>query len=330
MTIKALEGGRYKVDIRPQGRTGRRVQRIFNKKADAIAFERNVMLTANNQEWKAHVRDYRPLSEIFKIWWNYKGRNLTWGNNRKATIKRIIKHMGDPAIYQMTTKFINTYRSDRLHNGIKASTINRELALLMGVFTTLKQLGEFPGNNPIKGIRRLKEKKAEMAYLTSNDIKKLLASVSGDYKRITILCLSTGARWGEATKLRAEHALYGRVTFTETKNGKHRTVPISDEAMKAIKTKESGLLFDVDYTVYRRILKEVKPDLPLGQAVHVLRHSFAAHFMMNGGNILTLQKIMGHASIQQTMVYAHLAPDYLKEAITFNPLQGDIHISSTM
>lgn len=42
----------------------------------------------------------------------------------------------------------------------------------------------------------------------------------------------------------------------------------------------------------------VKPDLPKGQSVHVLRHTFAAHFIMNGGNILTLQKIMGHTSIQ--------------------------------
>lgn len=167
MAIKALEGGRYKVDIRPQGRTGRRVQRIFNKKADAIAFERNVMLTANNQEWKANVRDYRPLSEIFKIWWNYKGRNLTWGNNRRTAIMRLIKDMGDPAIYQMTAKFISSYRSDRLHNGVKASTINRDLALLMGIFTTLKQIGEFSGNNPIKSVPRLKEKKRKWHTLHS-------------------------------------------------------------------------------------------------------------------------------------------------------------------
>lgn len=30
--------------------------------------------------------------------------------------------------------------------------------------------------------------------------------------------------------------------------------------------------------------------LPRGQKSHVLRHTFASHFMMNGGNILTLQK----------------------------------------
>lgn len=39
MTVKLLDGGRYKVDIRPRGATGRRIQRIFKKKADAVAFE---------------------------------------------------------------------------------------------------------------------------------------------------------------------------------------------------------------------------------------------------------------------------------------------------
>ncbi|WP_408646872.1 hypothetical protein [Xenorhabdus lircayensis] len=51
---------------------------------------------------------------------------------------------------------------------------------------------------------------------------------------------------------------------------------------------------------------------------------------MNGGNILTLQKIMGHANIQQTMAYAHFSPDYLQDAIKFNPLRGSIHIPSTL
>ena len=53
---------------------------------------------------------------------------------------------------------------------------------------------------------------------------------------------------------------------------------------------------------------------------HVLRHSFASHFMMNGGNILTLQKILGHSTLAMTIRYAHLAPDYLDEARKLNPL----------
>ena len=68
------------------------------------------------------------------------------------------------------------------------------------------------------------------------------------------------------------------------------------------------------------VIKSLNFDLPKGQATHVLRHTFASHFIMNGGNILILQKILGHSSILQTMTYAHLAPDYLNDAMELNPL----------
>lgn len=48
---------------------------------------------------------------------------------------------------------------------------------------------------------------------------------------------------------------------------------------------------------------------------HGLRHSMASHFMMAGGNILTLQKLLGHSSVAVTMKYAHLAPDFMREEI---------------
>lgn len=70
----------------------------------------------------------------------------------------------------------------------------------------------------------------------------------------------------------------------------------------------------------------LQPDLLKGQALHVMRHTFATHFMMNGGNILTLQKILGHANIQQTMTYAHFSPDFLQDAISFNPLKGKTEV----
>jgi site-specific recombinase XerD len=41
--------------------------------------------------------------------------------------------------------------------------------------------------------------------------------------------------------------------------------------------------------------------------------------MMNGGNILVLQQILGHAKIEQTMVYAHFAPSHLEDAIKLGP-----------
>ncbi|MBF0133946.1 MAG: tyrosine-type recombinase/integrase [Magnetococcales bacterium] len=70
----------------------------------------------------------------------------------------------------------------------------------------------------------------------------------------------------------------------------------------------------------RRAFLKVGIELPSGQLTHIFRHTFASHFMMNGGNILVLQKLLGHGSLAMTVRYAHLSPDHLREAVDFNPM----------
>ncbi|WP_032192282.1 phage integrase, partial [Escherichia coli] len=231
-----------------------------------------------------------------------------------------------PAVNRLNKRMIAQHRSQRLEDSISAATINRDIYRLSGMFSTLIKLEEFRKDNPCKGLEPLKEAPPSMTYLAKSEISKLLDTLTGDDRRVALLCLSTGARWGEGSTLRGEQVNHGRVTFLKTKNGKKRTVPISEELEKEIKTSDTGPLFKVDYENFCERLRQVKPDLPRGQATHVLRHTFASWFMMNGGNIIALQQILGHASIQQTMVYAHLAPDYLQHAVTLNPLGGGLAV----
>ena len=144
------------------------------------------------------------------------------------------------------------------------------------------------------------------------------------------VCLSTGARWSEAEELRVSQVKNGQIQFTGTKSGKNRTVPVSDALIaaldahlgerygkgKAVATR----FFQYGYGAFREAVDKCGLELPRGQLTHVLRHTFASHFMMNGGNILVLQKILGHSSLVMTMRYAHLAPEHLQEAKTLNPL----------
>ena len=72
---------------------------------------------------------------------------------------------------------------------------------------------------------------------------------------------------------------------------------------------------------------------PDGQMTHVLRHTFASHFVMKGGNILTLQRLLGHRDLKTTMRYAHFSPDHLLEAVRLNPLAkpvpGDVEAAES-
>nr|WP_305891704.1 tyrosine-type recombinase/integrase [Methylomonas sp. WSC-6] len=72
---------------------------------------------------------------------------------------------------------------------------------------------------------------------------------------------------------------------------------------------------------YRR-KPEHKPPVPSGQLAHVLQHTFASHYVMRGGNLKSLQQLLGHSSLTVTMRYAHLSPNFHDEVRQLNPLSG--------
>jgi integrase len=139
------------------------------------------------------------------------------------------------------------------------------------------------------------------------------------------LWMSINTRWSEGEELTLSQLRPGMIEFARTKSGKVRAVPIdktlySDLMEHAKKQDRVHRLFDYSISAFREAVERCGLLLPDGQMTHVLRHTFASHFMMNGGNILTLQRILGHANLTMTMRYAHLAPEHLQEAVRLNPL----------
>ncbi|MCY0807477.1 tyrosine-type recombinase/integrase [Enterobacter cloacae complex sp. 2022EL-00747] len=327
MAIKKLDDGRYELDTRTGGRTSKRVRKIFNRRADAVAYERYMLGKFQRKEWDPAAKiDRRTLDDIRELWWLYHGQTQKNGEIENRHLIKTITALDNPQVGEVNKRMLIVHRSRRLAQGISASTINRDIYRLSGMFSALIKLDEFEGENPLRGLPPLKEKNPGMTFLTKPEISRLLDALTGDYRLIALLCLSTGGRWGEVSTLTESQIMHGRVVFLETKNGKKRVVPISAELEEEVMTNASAGLFRVDYENFCRKLRKVKPDLPRGQATHILRHTFASHFMMNGGNIIALQQILGHASIQQTMAYAHLAPDYLQNAIALNPLKGGLGV----
>ncbi len=74
-------------------------------------------------------------------------------------------------------------------------------------------------------------------------------------------------------------------------------------------------LFASCKSAFRSAIDRSGIETPKGQMTHILRHTFASHFIMNGGNILTLQRVLGHSDLKITMRYAHLAPDYMQQVV---------------
>jgi site-specific recombinase XerD len=102
-------------------------------------------------------------------------------------------------------------------------------------------------------------------------------------------------------------------------------VPISERLERTLhdhfeKHGTGERVFEYAFSAFREGLDRAGITLPDGQLTQSLRHSFASHFIMSGGNIIALQRILGHASLTMTVRYAHLAPEHLQEAKSQNPL----------
>lgn len=322
MSVKLLPEGGWLVDVRPQGRNGKRIRKKFTTKSEAQQYERWIIGKLHNKEWLPTFHDKKTFSELIDLWWKYHGQTLKDGVRAYSKLKHINCYMKNPLSTDITPAFLSEYRASRLSDGIKPKTINNDQMLISGVFTTLISLGHYSGKNPLTGLKKIKVIKREMGFFDKVDIDKLLNIFVGQNLLAVKLCLATGARWGEIERLEKQNVTKYKVTFNNTKNGEHRTVPIStDMYSELMETEGRQIVFEnIKYWEIRKLINDNFPHLPCGQSVHALRHTFASHFMMNGGNILTLRNILGHSNIQQTMVYAHFSPSYLLDVIKLNPL----------
>ncbi|MFC4260234.1 tyrosine-type recombinase/integrase [Marinobacter lacisalsi] len=328
MTVRKLESGEWLADFRPNGRGSRRYRKKFKAKAEAVRYEAYVRAKVTKQpEWMPPQKDSRSLAALIETWFKNHGANLKDGKSRYKKLLKLSNLASDPLASEITDKWFVEFRKKRLEAGASPSTVNHDLAYLKALFNELERTGDWDKGNPLRNIRKLKDEPTELTYLQSDDIKLLLNYLKGlrdqDCYLTTKICLSTGARWSEAETLRVEHIAQNHVAFYSTKNGKPRYIPIDRELYQEIRQharKRRGRLFKDSYGVISEVLKECGIALPKGQRTHVFRHTFASHFMMNGGNILVLQKILDHSSLQMTMRYAHFAPEHLVEATTKNPV----------
>lgn len=158
----------------------------------------------------------------------------------------------------------------------------------------------------------------------------------------------TGMRKGELYGLRWSdvHLDAGRIDVMRSyrllpKSGKVRHLPIHPDLARILRgwrercpTSTEALVFAVNGRMGDRFESLGLPALLVAAECkrpkkpwHSLRHTFASHFMMAGGNILTLQKLFGHSSVAMTMIYAHLAPDFMAGEVarmSFAPTSGEL------
>jgi integrase len=330
MTIKKNESG-WLADVQPGGRGGKRFRKTFKTQAEAKAWVAWLSAQANkNADWQPDRRDTRKLSALIDLWFTHHGTGLRSANDTLRRLKALAEAMGNPLADRFTAATFAEYRAKRLAAGITANNLNREHAYLRAMFNELSRIGIWSRENPLGKLRQFKIQETELSYLNVEQIGALLAALAEarnpHVRLIAKICLATGARWSEVEGLNISQLHHGLIQYARTKSGKVRAVPITDELEAEVRAHhrkhgQADRIFSYAWSAFREAIERAGIDLPDGQMTHALRHTFASHFMMNGGNILTLQRILGHQSLTMTMRYAHLAPEHLQEAKMLNPLR---------
>lgn len=308
-----------------------RYRRTFDTKAGALAFERDKKSKWVNGKLNTKSEyDKCKLSELVELWYKLSGCSLKDGERRKSKLLIIAKKLGDPIGLKLSPLKYTIHRADLLKDGKQKKTLNNELGYLKRVFNCLIELKALSGQNPLESIKPLSLDASTLTYLEKEEIDELFSvfpkfSINPHVELIARVCLCTGARWGEAQGLTLKSVRNNAVTLgndSSRKSGRDRTVPIEEDLYKRlIDHLKIHKRFTSSLGAFRRALKHTTIELPKGQASHVLRHSYASHFMILGGNILELKEILGHSDLKMTQRYAHLSPTHLMNALKFSPSQ---------
>jgi integrase len=333
------------VDIRwtsPEGERMRirRVSPIQNKRA-AHEYERELLRELANGSFKK--KKQQPATEVpfLRDWIREFIAVYATTNNKHTEVKskesicrnHLIPAMGHFRLDRIGKPQIERYKAIKVSQGLAAKTINNHLTVLRKMLVVAHEwdLIDF-----VPHIQWLKTVPPDFDFLDFDEAERLFASADGKWRPMILFAARTGLRLGELRGLtwRNVDLQRGRVTVMQsyvrgrigpTKNNRVRTIPVSGETLSTLKEhrKRSGSFVfgngngdPVAAMTSRRALHRACGAAELRQiGWHTLRHSFASHLVMKGVPLKVVQELMGHATIEMTMRYAHLAPSALDDAI---------------
>jgi integrase len=183
-------------------------------------------------------------------------------------------------------------------------------------------------DNPAVGVGKLREAGGRTRFLDHEEIVRLLNSATDGFRPILITALHTGMRRGEILSLKWSEVDLGNgiITVQESKSGRKRVIPVDETLHKVLYRLPSrfqkGYVFPSPVKLGKRrfdVLRQWRNVIKRAEIenvrFHDLRHTFASHLVMNAVDIKTVQELLGHASLNMTMRYTHLAPDHRMRAI---------------
>ena len=296
---------------------------------------------------KKTYKSYEQTLTIFTRYLSDQKKLSNYKDVMEEHIKDYIAYIKERGKYTISTNNKNNPKKRRdFGNKISDVTINNYMRNINVFFNYLEETRHIK-KNPMKRIKQIKVARRPLTFLNDNDFKNLincldLAKFSEYRDRVVIMTLlDTGMRVGECLATRIEDVdlkektIYLHAEITKGKKGRY--VFFSLQLSQNIKRwlqfqdryKETEYLFctnngrPLQVNNFESNVRKYAEKVGLkGIHPHVFRNNFAKRFLMNGGDIYTLSKILGHSSVTVTeKEYLDLNTDDLgKQYAKFSPL----------
>lgn len=265
---------------------------------------------------RSYGDDLKQLEDFFKE----HDSNMTWEKLDAETIREWMIEM-----------------VERKH--MSPASVNRKLSALRSFYRFLLRRG-LVDKDPTRMISGPKNKKPLPCFLRDKEMDRLLDDVDfgggfdGIRDRLIIMTFyHTGIRRSELLNLKDEDVdLHGMRIKVTGKRNKQRIVPFGGELEKqfqlyldmrqkvfgqktfpAFFVSDKGCALPVSTLEHIVSSNLAKVTTMKKKSPHVLRHTFATAMMNHNADLVSIQKLMGHANLATTEVYTHTTFEELKE-----------------
>ncbi len=260
---------------------------------------------------------------------------LAYGRDIAAFLTFVCNHLGAPPslhdLDTLTTADFRAYLAARTSRRMARTSTARTMATLRSFFRFLDKRN-LAHNAAVFAIRAPKLPKAVPKPLSENEALKSIDCAMDLCDKswiglrdaaLFIFLYGCGLRIGEALALNRQDAPSGDAMMVSGKGNKQRIVPILPAVANAIGTyldacpyrlRGEDPLFvgaqgkRLNPGVVQRQMRRVRALLALPETAtpHALRHSFATHLLAGGGDLRTIQELLGHASLSTTQRYTEV------------------------
>ncbi|WP_141735878.1 tyrosine-type recombinase/integrase [Oligoflexus tunisiensis] len=336
MSIHKTKAGTYRVRWRENGKMQ---SRNFPRKVDADLFE--AKLTVGIKPTVAEAGSYCTgikFSQFVETWLHDHAQvhktPAAVINDRQVLRDYLLPRWGKMDLAEVTKHDVVKLQGSLTAEGrLSAKTINNITGLTKKIFNDAVKW-DMLKTSPASGVDLIRLPEQDFDFWTFEERDRFLSWTKDndhDLYEIVAFALNTGLRKGEqegllrnAIDLERRQIIVKRKVCEKThqlqeftKGKKIRRIPMNQIVFDILK-KRAALPMDAPVLPYdyHHIVKR-KMEAPMRAAqvsritFHDLRHTIASHLAMMGVSAFVIKELLGHANIDTTMRYMHLAPDHL-------------------